>query len=223
MAEPREPAAGSGDALLPADLTYDAAGLLTVVVQHHSSGQVLMVGHANREAVERTLASGKAWFFSRSRQRLWQKGETSGNVLDIVGVRVDCDGDALIYECVPAGPTCHTGERSCFHRALDEVPTGETNGEAAAVLFETILDRQANADPQDSYVARLLARGVDRITKKIGEEATEVVIAAKNADHDELAHEVADLWFHTYVLLAQQGLTPDEIWTELRSRRGERP
>src|SRR5690349_5973608 len=106
------------DALLPEDLKYDAAGLLTVVVQHHSSGQVLMVGHANREAVERTRSSGKAWFFSRSRQQLWQKGETSGNVLDIVGVRVDCDGDALIYVCVPAGPTCHTGEGSCFYRQL---------------------------------------------------------------------------------------------------------
>src|SRR5215472_2210729 len=123
------------DGVRPAELKYDGAGLLTVVVQHHSSGQVLMVGHANREAVERTLASGKAWFFSRSRQRLWQKGETSGNVLDIVALRVDCDGDALIYECVPNGPTCHTGERSCFHRLLDEAPTGETNGEAAAVLF----------------------------------------------------------------------------------------
>lgn len=89
------------DTVLPAELKYDGGGLLTVVVQHRSSGQVLMVGHANREAVERTLASGKAWFFSRSRQRLWQKGETSGNVLDIVAVRVDCDGDALIYECVP--------------------------------------------------------------------------------------------------------------------------
>ncbi|MBV9356403.1 MAG: bifunctional phosphoribosyl-AMP cyclohydrolase/phosphoribosyl-ATP diphosphatase HisIE [Chloroflexi bacterium] len=209
------------ETVLPGDLKYDAAGLLTVVVQHHRSGQVLMVGHANREAVERTLASGKAWFFSRSRQRLWQKGETSGNVLDIAAVRVDCDGDALLYVCVPSGPTCHTGERSCFHRHLDEVPMGETDGEAAAVLFDTIVDRQANADPRDSYVARLLARGVDRITKKIGEEATEVVIAAKNADHDELVHEVADLWFHTYVLLVQQGLTPDEIWSELRSRRSE--
>jgi phosphoribosyl-AMP cyclohydrolase / phosphoribosyl-ATP pyrophosphohydrolase len=201
------------------ELTYDANGLLTVVVQHHTSGRVLMVGHANREAVARTLESGLAWFFSRSRQRLWQKGETSGNVLEVTGLRVDCDGDALIYLCRPTGPTCHTGAPSCFFQGLDEVPAGETDGEAAGVLFDTIRDRQEHGDPQASYVARLLARGVDRIGKKIGEEATEVVIAAKNADRDELLHEVADLWFHTYVLLAQQGLTPAEVWSELRARR----
>jgi phosphoribosyl-AMP cyclohydrolase / phosphoribosyl-ATP pyrophosphohydrolase len=201
------------------DLNFSMAGLLPAVVQDAGSGKVLMVGFANREAVTRTLETGHAWFFSRSRQRLWEKGESSGNYLDVKALRVDCDADALIYLCQPHGPTCHTGHSSCFFQAMDDVAVGETNGEAAAILFETILERQKQADPESSYVARLLAQGVDRIGKKIGEEATEVVIAAKNADKAELAHEVADLWFHTYVLLAQQGMTPEDVWDELRGRR----
>jgi phosphoribosyl-ATP pyrophosphohydrolase/phosphoribosyl-AMP cyclohydrolase len=193
--------------------------LLPVVVQHHHSGEILMVGFANREAVQTTLDTGHAWFFSRSRQRLWEKGETSGHYLDMKGLRVDCDADALIYLCDPHGPTCHTGKPSCFFNTLDEMPIGETSGEAAAALFDTIRQRQQRGDPASSYVARLVSEGVDRIAKKIGEEATEVVIAAKNADRAELAHEIADLWFHTFLLLAQQGMTPDDVWEELRSRR----
>lgn len=200
-------------------LNFSMNGLMPVVVQHHQSGAVLMVGFANREAVSKTLESGHAWFFSRSRERLWEKGETSGHYLDVRGLRVDCDGDALIYLCEPHGPTCHTGESSCFFERLDDVPAGETSGEAAAMLFDTIRTRQAQADPSSSYVARLLAEGVDRVGKKVGEEATEVIIAAKNADPAELAHEVADLWFHTFVLLAQQGMRPEDVWEELRRRR----
>jgi phosphoribosyl-ATP pyrophosphohydrolase/phosphoribosyl-AMP cyclohydrolase len=202
-----------------AELNFSVGGLLPAVVQHHRSGEILMVGFANREAIERTLETGHAWFFSRSRQALWEKGETSGHYLDLKGLRVDCDADALIYLCEPHGPTCHTGHASCFFQSLDEVPRGETSGEAAAILFDTILERQRVADPDSSYVAKLLAKGVDRIGKKIGEEATEVVIAAKNADPAELAHEIADLWFHTFVLLAHQGMTPEDVWNELRGRR----
>jgi phosphoribosyl-AMP cyclohydrolase / phosphoribosyl-ATP pyrophosphohydrolase len=202
------------------DLDFSSTGgLLPAVVQHHRSGQILMVGFANREAVAKTLETGHAWFFSRSRQRLWEKGETSGHYLDVKGLRVDCDADALIYVCEPHGPTCHTNAPSCFFQTLGEFPAGETNGESEAILIDTIQQRQQQAEPGSSYVARLLAEGVDRIAKKIGEEATEVVIAAKNADRAELAHEVADLWFHTFVLLAQQGMQPADIWDELRSRR----
>jgi phosphoribosyl-ATP pyrophosphohydrolase/phosphoribosyl-AMP cyclohydrolase len=200
-------------------LNFSMSGLLPVVVQHHASGEVLMVGFANREAVEKTIGTRHAWFFSRSRQRLWEKGETSGHYLDLKAIRVDCDADALIYLCEPHGPTCHTDAPSCFFQSLDAQSAGETSGEAAAILFNTILERQASADTEKSYVAKLLSRGVDRIGKKIGEEATEVVIAAKNADRAELAHEIADLWFHTYVLLAQQGMTPEDVWDELRGRR----
>jgi phosphoribosyl-ATP pyrophosphohydrolase/phosphoribosyl-AMP cyclohydrolase len=201
------------------ELSFSRDGLLPVVVQHHRSGEVLMVGFANREALEKTLETGHGWFFSRSRQRLWEKGETSGNYLDLKALRVDCDADALIYLCEPHGPTCHTGEPSCFFQTLDEIPAGETSGEAAAILFNTIEQRRQQTEPGSSYVARLLSEGVDRIGKKIGEEATEVVIAAKNADRAEVAHEIADLWFHTFILLAQQGMTPEDVWNELRSRR----
>jgi phosphoribosyl-ATP pyrophosphohydrolase/phosphoribosyl-AMP cyclohydrolase len=201
------------------NLSFGENGLVAAVAQHHQSGQILMLGFANQEAVDKTVETGHAWFFSRSRQRLWEKGESSGNYLDVKAVRVDCDSDALIYLCAPHGPTCHTGAPSCFFNSLGELPRGETDGEAAAELFETIRQRQQQGDPSTSYVAKLLAEGVDRIGKKIGEEATEVVIAAKNGDHDELAHEIADLWFHTFVLLAQQGMQPSDVWAELRGRR----
>jgi phosphoribosyl-ATP pyrophosphohydrolase/phosphoribosyl-AMP cyclohydrolase len=201
------------------ELSFSKDGLLPVVVQHHRSGEILMVGFANREAVQKTLDTGHGWFFSRSRQRLWEKGETSGHYLDLKALRVDCDADALIYLCEPHGATCHTGEPSCFFQTLDEIPAGETSGEAAAILFNTIEQRQRQPEPGSSYVARLLSEGVDRIAKKVGEEATEVVIAAKNADRAELAHEIADLWFHTFILLAQQGMTPEDVWDELRGRR----
>ena len=201
------------------ELTFGADGLLPVVAQHRASGEVLMVAFANREAVERTLATRHAWFFSRRRQQLWEKGETSGHYLEVEALRVDCDADALIYLCEPRGPTCHTGAPSCFFNTLEDAPRGETNGEAARALWDTIRQRQASGDPSSSYVAKLLADGVDRIGKKIGEEATEVVIAAKNAQPAELAHEIADLWFHTFVLLAQQGLAPEDVWAELRQRR----
>jgi phosphoribosyl-AMP cyclohydrolase / phosphoribosyl-ATP pyrophosphohydrolase len=201
------------------ELNFSMNGLLPVVVQHRVSGEILMVGFANLEAVERTLETGRAWFFSRSRQRLWEKGETSGNHLDVRGVKVDCDADALVYVCEPHGPTCHTGAPSCFFQTLDGMGTGETNGEAATHLFETVLARQQTGDPESSYVARLLSQGVDRVARKVGEEATEVVIAAKNGDRDEVAREVADLWFHTFILLAQQGMTPDDVWNVLASRR----
>ena len=205
--------------MTPDELNYSMNGLVAVVAQHARSGQVLMVGYANREAVQKTMETRTAWFFSRSRQQLWQKGETSGNRLHIAGVRVDCDADALVYLCDPEGPTCHTGAPSCFFQDLDGLPRGETSGEAATELFETIRQRQTTGDPDSSYVAKLTAAGVDRIGKKVGEEATEVVIAAKNGDRAELAHEIADLWFHTYVLLGQQGMTPDDVWDELRGRR----
>jgi phosphoribosyl-AMP cyclohydrolase / phosphoribosyl-ATP pyrophosphohydrolase len=201
------------------DLNFSMNGLLPVVVQHHVSGQVLMVGFANPEAVRNTLETRHAWFFSRSRQQLWEKGETSGNYLHVRGVRVDCDEDALVYVCDPEGPTCHTGEPSCFYRTLEDLPMAETSGEAAAHLFETVLARQRSGDPEASYVAKLLSKGVDRVAQKVGEEAVETVIAAKNANHEELANELADLWFHSFILLAQQGMTPEDVWAVLESRR----
>jgi phosphoribosyl-ATP pyrophosphohydrolase/phosphoribosyl-AMP cyclohydrolase len=201
------------------ELQFDQNGLLPVVVQHHRSGQVLMVAFANRDAVEKSTQTGHAWFFSRRRQQLWEKGETSGHYLELKGMRVDCDADTLIYECEPLGPTCHTGAQSCFFNVFDELPRAETNGETAGALWEVIRERQAHADPSTSYVARLLAEGVDLLAQKVGEEAIETVIAAKNGDRTQLANELADLWFHTFVLLAQQGMAPEDVWAVLRARR----
>src|SRR5258708_730181 len=163
------------------ELSFSMDDLLPVVVQHHRSGEILMVGFANREAVQKTLETGHGWFFSRSRQRLWEKGETSGHYLDLKALRVDCDADALIYLCEPHGPTCHTGEASCFFQTLDEIPAGETSGEAAAILFSTIEQRRQQAAPGSSYVARLLAEGVDRIAKKVGRKASQAVIPPHKA------------------------------------------
>jgi phosphoribosyl-ATP pyrophosphohydrolase/phosphoribosyl-AMP cyclohydrolase len=230
-------------------LKYDENGLIPAVVQDATTRQVLMVGYMNRESVQRTVETGQAWFWSRSRGELWHKGATSGHYLNVRAVRVDCDGDTLLVEAEPAGPTCHTGAVSCFFNELEAAdvrpepaatvpppaepppvaattsPSQAADGGAAALdgrtveaLFAVIQERQ-RLRPEGSYVAKLLDAGVDRIAKKIGEEATEVVIAAKNGDHGELTWEVADLWFHSLVLLASSGLTPADIWQELDRRR----
>ncbi|WP_031458052.1 bifunctional phosphoribosyl-AMP cyclohydrolase/phosphoribosyl-ATP diphosphatase HisIE [Chloroflexus sp. MS-G] len=193
--------------------------LLPVIVQHARSGEVLMLGYMNEEALTATRTSGFVTFYSRSRQRLWQKGETSGHTLRVVEILQDCDGDALLILAEPAGPTCHTGRPSCFFRDLSE---SEVNGPLPAVailarLADRIHDRR-DTDPATSYTARLLHGGIDRIGKKIGEEAAELIIAAKNGNPAEIAYELADLIYHSLVLLEQQGLTTEAVWAELTRR-----
>jgi phosphoribosyl-ATP pyrophosphohydrolase/phosphoribosyl-AMP cyclohydrolase len=201
-------------------MKFDDTGLIPAIVQHHRSGEVLMLGFMNEEALRRTLESGLVTFWSRSRRALWRKGETSGNVLRLVELRQDCDGDALLVLAEPSGPTCHTGEPSCFHRTLD----GQTAERApAGVILAGLADviaRRAAELPEGSYTARLLQGGVDRIGKKIGEEAAEVIIAAKNGAPDELAWEISDLLYHSLVLLQQQGVPLEAVWRELRRRHG---
>lgn len=201
-------------------MQFDTNGLVPVIVQHARSGEVLMLGYMNEEALARTIETGLVTFWSRSRSTLWQKGETSGNVLRLVELRQDCDGDALLALAEPAGPTCHTGETSCFHRTLDGQPAERT---PASVILTDVADTVArrNAErPEDSYTTKLLVGGVDRIGKKIGEEAAEVIIAAKNASPTELAWELSDLLYHSLVLLEQQGVAPETVWRELRRRHG---
>jgi phosphoribosyl-ATP pyrophosphohydrolase/phosphoribosyl-AMP cyclohydrolase len=193
--------------------------LLPVIVQHARSGEVLMLGYMNEEALTATRTSGFVTFYSRSRQRLWQKGETSGHTLRVVEILQDCDGDALLILAEPAGPTCHTGRPSCFFRDLSE---SEVNGPLPAVailarLADRIHDRR-DTDPATSYTARLLHGGIDRIGKKIGEEAAEMIIAAKNGNPAEIAYELADLIYHSLVLLEQQGVTTEAVWAELTRR-----
>ena len=221
MSTPQPAAVGQAD---PPDFARHE--LIPAVVQDAGSRRVLMLGYMNAESYARTLAEGVVWFWSRSRGRLWRKGETSGNVLRVRSVRLDCDGDAILVLADPAGPTCHTGKQSCFfvtaHEPdgppLDDRGRTEAPVDMAAELFEVIRRRLAER-PEGSYVARLAAGGVERIAKKVGEEATEVVIAAMNRDRAELTRETADLWFHSYLLLAEAGLTPDDVWAELARRR----
>lgn len=205
----------------PSTLRYDARGLLPVVVQDVGSGAVLMLAFADREAVERTLATGEAHFWSRSRQALWRKGETSGNVLKVVSVTADCDGDALLVRALPAGPTCHTGTRSCF----TPNPAGLELGWLAAVLAE-----RAQADPEASYTARLLSRGIERIAQKVGEEGVETAIAAVSTvlrgdgeGRKALIGEAVDLLYHLLVLLQASGVSLDEVNEELLRRHGFAP
>jgi phosphoribosyl-ATP pyrophosphohydrolase/phosphoribosyl-AMP cyclohydrolase len=204
------------------ELRWGADDLLPVIISDATTGAVLTLAHANREALERTLATGSTWLWSRSRAELWNKGATSGNTQRVVSVSIDCDGDALLYRVIPAGPACHTGTVSCFTRTLplegaEEAPDGATFASALAALARTIASRKAHPI-EGSYTAKLFAGGVDRIGKKIGEEATEVVIAAKNDDRAELVWETADLLYHTLVILAERGVGLDQVGAELSRR-----
>jgi phosphoribosyl-ATP pyrophosphohydrolase/phosphoribosyl-AMP cyclohydrolase len=202
-------------------IAWPGSGLVPVVIVDDRTGALLTLAYANREALERTLATRSTWLFSRSRNALWNKGESSGNTQHVVAVGVDCDGDALVYRVIPHGPACHTGATSCFTQVvrIDDSPVagGEGFARALAALAATIARRKNDA-PEGSYTAKLFAGGVDRIGKKIGEEATEVVIAAKNPDRAELIWETADLLFHTLVLLAQREISLDEVGAELARR-----
>jgi phosphoribosyl-ATP pyrophosphohydrolase/phosphoribosyl-AMP cyclohydrolase len=189
------------------------------VIQDARSGAVLTLAYANREALERTLAERSTYLYSRSRAKLWKKGETSGNVQDVVAVDYDCDADALLYRVVPHGPACHTGSDTCFSRQLlGSAPPARSDFAGTLERLQATIVARRGADPESSYTAKLLAGGVDRIGKKIGEEATEVVIAAKNGDATEIAWEVADLLYHTLVLLEERGVPLGAVGTELARR-----
>ncbi len=197
---------------MPRDLVADANGLVPVVVQDRSSGDVLMVAWADAEALARTAETGLAHFWSRSRRALWRKGETSGNRLRVVEARADCDRDTLLLVVEPEGPACHTGIRSCF---------GEESPTAAGMLEELarVIAERAQATPESSYTARLLAKGPDQVLKKVGEEATEVVLAARVQSDERLAEESADLLYHLLVALHQRSLPLSRVMDELRRRR----
>ncbi len=197
---------------LPEALVFGADGLLPVIAQDRRSGDVLMVAWANAEALARTAESGFASFWSRSRQALWTKGETSGHRLRVVEARADCDRDTLLLVVEPEGPACHTGTRTCF---------GDESATAAGILDELrrVIEARRGADAGTSYTARLFAKGLDHALKKVGEEATEVVLAAKGESEERLAEEAADLVFHLLVVLAQRGLPPERFLDVLKARR----
>ena len=206
---------------------YDADGLVPAIVQDAEDGRVLMLAFMDEEALNATLESGDVHFHSRSRKKLWRKGETSGNVLRLVSIAEDCDQDALLLTVDPTGPTCHRGTRSCFD-AEGSPAERATQGFAWLESLWSTIDERARTRPAGSYTAELLEGGVDRVARKVTEEATEVLIAAKDdagastpARRSALAGEVADLLYHLLVLLAERNLAPSDVITELRRRHGE--
>ncbi|MGH2464868.1 MAG: bifunctional phosphoribosyl-AMP cyclohydrolase/phosphoribosyl-ATP diphosphatase HisIE [Candidatus Limnocylindrales bacterium] len=213
-----------------------APGLLPVIVQDRADGRVLMLAWVDREALAATLATGDVHFHSRSRDRLWRKGETSGNVLRLRSIELDCDADALLLGVDPAGPTCHRATRSCFDLADEPVGAAPTQPQGFAwleTLWATIADRAVNR-PEGSYTASLLEGGVDAAARKVTEEATEVLMAAKDdaaaqgsgtsrdSTRAAFAGETADLVFHALVLLAERGLTPADVISVLCDRSASR-
>jgi phosphoribosyl-AMP cyclohydrolase / phosphoribosyl-ATP pyrophosphohydrolase len=192
-------------------------GLLPAIVQHAGTGAVLMLGYMNRDALRATLERGRMVFYSRSKQRLWEKGETSGHVLSLQSVAADCDADTLLFTALPAGPVCHTGTATCFG---DEAPLTRAGTLSFLDELQQVIDtRIADATTESSYTARLHAAGIRRIAQKVGEEGLEVALAAASSEDDQaLIGEAADLLFHLLVLLRERGLTLQHIAAELRAR-----
>ncbi|HAA09688.1 MAG: bifunctional phosphoribosyl-AMP cyclohydrolase/phosphoribosyl-ATP diphosphatase HisIE [Syntrophomonadaceae bacterium] len=211
-------------------LKFNEQGLIPAIVQDVNSGQVLMMAYMNQEALDKTVASGQTWFYSRSRQCLWKKGETSGNIQAVQEIRYDCDQDTLLVLVEQTGAACHTGHYSCFYRTLDgqekepalfdaaQVYQGKEGPAILLELMEVIRQRQKDR-PEGSYTTYLFNEGIDKILKKVGEESAEVIIAAKNPDNSELIYEVGDMIYHLLVLLVEKGVDITEIFAELRSRR----
>lgn len=201
------------------ELKFDENGLIPAVVQDARTHRVLTLAYMNRESLAITLREGRTCFYSRSRRTLWRKGETSGNVQRVVRVTADCDGDALLVEVEPAGPACHTGEESCFFRPLEGAPDGGAAQARFSLdgLYGLLLGRKAER-PAGSYTTYLFDKGREKILKKVGEECTEVIIGAMKDSREETVFEVADLTYHVLVLLAEMGVTPDEVRAELARR-----
>lgn len=194
-------------------LSWPDSQLLPAIVQHAISGKVLMQGYMNPDALQHTLQSGNVTFFSRSKQRLWTKGESSGHTLQLVSIDSDCDSDSLLVLAMPQGPTCHLGTETCWH-------DNDANSPQLAFLYdlEQVIKSREGADPKSSYTASLFAKGVKRIAQKVGEEGVESALAAMAGDREELKNEAADLLFHLLVLLRSQQLELADVITILKQR-----
>ena len=197
------------------EFKFDEKGLIPAVVVDFESREVLMVAYMNRESLELTIEKGVTCFFSRSRQQLWVKGETSGNIQHVVDITADCDRDTLKVVVRPEGPACHLGTKSCFSFPLWENP--EDHDFTTDMLYELIKGRKTEKK-EGSYTTYLFEKGLDKILKKVGEESTEVIIAAKDNDRKETVYEIADLYYHVMVLMVEQGITPGDIINELAGR-----
>ena len=201
-------------------IQLDQNGLVPAIAQHAETSEVLMMGYMNPGSIKRTLESGEVWFYSRSRSDLWHKGEMSGNFLRTKQIIVDCDGDTLLLKVIPDGPTCHTGEKSCFSTQLSnyEFVDFDKGSNVIEELFAVIQDRKLNPSNK-SYTSQLISDGIERIAQKIIEEAGEVAIAAVTKQENETAEEISDLLYHTLVLLSEMEMNPEKVWEVLRSRR----
>lgn len=202
------------------EIKFDSNGLVPAIAQDANTGEVLMMAYMNMEAVEKTLSTGKAHYYSRSRKALWLKGETSGNFQTVLGVRYDCDGDTLLLLVEPAGPACHTGNRTCFYRTLGEVFRERGAGPMILSGLFNILKERKSAPPGKSYVSSLYERGLTKILEKVKEESAEFIEAAEKKGDKEIIHELTDLWFHTLVLLSYKGIGIEDLFAEFRRRFG---
>jgi phosphoribosyl-ATP pyrophosphohydrolase/phosphoribosyl-AMP cyclohydrolase len=220
----------------PGKLKLSKDALIPAIAQDARTGQVLMMAYMNREALRRTIATGFAHYFSRSRGRLWKKGEESGHVQRVEEVRLDCDGDALLLQVNQQTAACHLGYRSCFFRRVKRSLGASTpvtkqvfrpkavyrpSSDILDAVYRTILERKKRPPP-GSYVASLFQQGEEQILKKIAEEASEVLLSVKGRRRQAIVHEVVDLWFHTLVLLGAYGITLDQLWREFQARAGRR-
>ncbi|GJQ64080.1 MAG: histidine biosynthesis bifunctional protein HisIE [Melioribacteraceae bacterium] len=193
------------------ELNFDKGdGLIPAIITDYITREVLMLGYMNKSSIEETINSGKVTFFSRSKKRLWKKGETSGNFLNLKSVTADCDNDTLLISVIPEGPVCHNGTYTCFN--------GEFNNLGFLNQLEEIIKQRKDTLPENSYTTKLFKSGENRIIQKVGEEAIETVIAAKNNDREEIVEETSDLIFHLMVMLAEKNISLNDITTNLRNR-----
>ncbi len=211
-------------------IKFDERGLVPAIIQDYQSGQVLMMAYMNAESLEKTISTSMTWFYSRSRQSLWNKGETSGHVQTVKEILYDCDEDTLLIKVEQLGAACHTGHYSCFYRNAageeiapqvfdpNKIYSSQANSGILYELYDLIIDRKEKM-PEGSYTTYLFDKGLDKILKKVGEESAEVIIASKNRDKSEVIYESSDLLYHLLVLLVEQGVALEDIFTELKSRR----
>lgn len=198
------------------ELKYDEKGLIPAIIQDYQTKEVLMLAYMNQTSLEKTLETKRTWFYSRSRQKLWNKGETSGNFQEVVNISYDCDEDTLLIEVIQNGNACHTGEKSCFYRAIEKTDDKMVH-EIVHNVFDIIKDRKNNSK-EESYTNYLFKEGIDKILKKVGEESSEIIIAAKNTNKEELVYEISDMVYHVLVLMVEKGVGIEDIKKELTKR-----
>lgn len=199
-------------------LKFDEKGLIPAIVQDVKSGTVLMMAYMNQEALHRTITEGRTYFYSRSREALWAKGETSGHIQTVAAIYYDCDADTLLVQVHQQGVACHEGTFSCFSYVLAENKEAVPSDWAVLSWLEEIIKKRKEELPSESYTTYLFTKGLDKILKKVGEEATEVVIAAKGGKKEEIIYETADLFYHLLVLLQEKEIDLNQIWQELAKR-----